>query len=100
MTQNSVSADKIPLSPNFWAKNINLPNFETCSQLGFHCSSVVGDGVVELVVDTGKLTWGGTVVTIMAISEYRMMRVIIRIIRMIRMIIDMIVHGYHRIMVM
>ena len=61
---------------------------------------MVGDGVVELVVDTGKLTWGGTVVTIMAISEYRMMSVIIRIIRMITMIINMIVHGYHRTMVM
>ena len=78
----------------------DIPNFGTCSQLGSHCSSVVGDGVVEVVVDTGKLTWGVTVVTIMAISEYRMMRVIIRIIRMIRMIIDMIVHIYHRIMVM
>ena len=68
--------------------------------MGSHCSSVVGEGVVELVVDTGKLTCGVTVVTIMAIREYRVMSVIIRMIRMITMIIDMIVHGYHRIMVM
>ena len=52
--------------------------------MGSHCSSVVGDGDVELVVDTGKLTCGGTVVTIMAIREYRLMSVMIRIIKMSR----------------
>ena len=62
----------------------DIPNFETCSQFGSHCSSVVGGGVVEVVVDTGKLTCGGTVVTIMAIREYRLMSVMIRIIKMSR----------------